>query len=191
MPGKKSSDTIKQVITLLADGESKDKIEEITGVDRATIYRYQKKYAKEISALRKQLHDNEPITKKEEKKMEVTEQEEKKKEFADIEDITMTKTLSKASESISKDIAKDIREDFQASQILKSAKIRYKKALEHMGIAWEDFLEAAISWAYRKIEDEYIAEVEEKYREAELKELELLQAYHEAEVEEEEEEDVE
>ncbi len=177
---------IKQIITLKATGATNSQIQEKTGLSKATVENYLKKYQHEIDAMREDdlnirevMHMPKNEDKNENKKTDkktVPKNEsknEKKQEFASLEDETTRKTITRASQSVSELKAKEITEDYKAAQMLHSASVRYRKNIEMMGLEWDRFIAFSIDSAYERAVDAYKEKIEEELREAMLLETEI------------------
>ena len=180
---------IQKLIVLTASGTRQMDIAKELGISIPTIRQLQRDHAEEIEIKKDEMNGEPPnpvtpTSRTTEKKESKDDKEKNKSPYVEIEHETVKKAITKASESVSTIIAKDTTEDYRASQILKGSRMKYQKALEKMGIEWDEFVRVAIDDLYRTVEIAYIDEVERRSKEMAQKELEILQAYHEAEISE-------
>ena len=179
---------IKKIITLKATNSTISQIQKETGLSKATIENYVKKYQHEIDVMREDnlniqevmnmsKNESKNENKKTDKKtMSKNESKnEKKQEFASLEDETTRKTITRASQSVSELKAKEITEDYKAAQMLHSASVRYRKNIEMMGLEWDRFIAFSIDSAYERAVDAYKEKVEEQLREASLLEMAITE----------------
>ena len=177
---------IKKIITLKATNSTISQIQKETGLSKATIENYVKKYQHEIDVMREDnlniqevmnmsKNESKNENKKTDKKtMSKNESKlEKKSEFTSLEDETTRKTITRASQSVSELKAKEITEDYKAAQMLHSASVRYRKNIEMMGLEWDRFIAFSIDSAYERAVDAYKEKIEEELREAMLLETEI------------------
>ena len=172
---------IQKLIVLTASGTRQMDIAKELGISIPTIRQLQRDHAEEIEIKKDEMNGEPPnpvtpTSRNTEKKESKDEKEKNKSPYAEIEHETTKKAITKASESVSTIIAKDTTEDYRASQILKGSRMKYQKALEKMGIEWDEFVRVAIDDLYRTVELVYIDEVERRSKEMAQKELEILQA---------------
>ena len=179
---------IQKLIVLSASGTRQMDIAKELGISIPTIRQLQKKHEEEIEIKKDEMNGNPPDpvtpTSKITEKKESKDEKEKKSPYVEIEHETTRKAINKASDSVSNIIAKDTTDDYRASQVLKGSRMKYQRALEKMGIEWDEFVRCAIDDLYKEVEIAYIDEVERRSKEMAQKELEILQAYHEAEISE-------
>ena len=179
---------IKKIITLKATNSTISQIQKETGLSKATIENYVKKYQHEIDVMREDnlniqevmnmsKNESKNENKKTDKKtMSKNESKnEKKQEFASLEDETTRKTITRASQSVSELKAKEITEDYKAAQMLHSASVRYRKNIEMMGLEWDRFIAFSIDSAYERAVDAYKEKIEEQLREASLLEMAITE----------------
>lgn len=184
MTRKPIPETIKkQIITLKASGSKTAEIMQVTGLSKATVENYVKKYRMEIERLREENAeikdvmpknvDKKPPKKEPDKK--ASPKNEEKPKYAAVEEETTKNTIRKTADSISSLKAKEITEDYKAAQMLHSASVRYQKNIEMMGLEWDRFIAYAIDDAYERAVDAYKEKVEEQLREASLLEMAITE----------------
>ena len=199
---------IKQFTLLAASNESVLAIKELTGLSDSTISKWKTKYHKEIEEKRKeiknmrkkedQMESGEPEAQTEEEEdaegkeiesisriIDQKEQGKKASPYKAIEQETTWKAIQKGSNSVSEKIAKEITSDYQASQVLKGARLRYQRNIEDiMGMHWDEFIAAAIDVAYDAAVEAYSEKLKENmYANTQL-EMEIEDKLREAEPEE-------
>ena len=170
---------IQKLIVLTASGTRQMDIAKELGISIPTIRQLQRDHAEEIEIKKDEMNGEPPnpvtpTSRTTEKKESKDDKEKNKSPYVEIEHETVKKAITKASESVSTIIAKDTTEDYRASQILKGSRMKYQKALEKMGIEWDEFVRVAIDDLYRTVEIAYIDEVERRSKEMAQKELEIL-----------------
>ena len=176
---------IKQFILFVATGEKRDFVMEQLGLTQPSYYAWKKRYQSFIEKKKEEMypekHENmdEPYQEGEEevkklkeytpalpvhatKEKEKKEKKEKVLALPNIERETAKKTITHASESVSRIASKEITSDYQAAQVLKSARVRYQRNIEYMGISWDDFLAVAIDEGYSAALQTWKEKVEEE-----------------------------
>ena len=184
MTRKPIPETIKkQIITLKASGSKTAEIMQVTGLSKATVENYVKKYRMEIERLREENAEIKDVmpknvdkkTPKKEPDKKASPKNEEKPKYAAVEEETTKNTIRKTADSISSLKAKEITEDYKAAQMLHSASVRYQKNIEMMGLEWDRFIAYAIDDAYERAVDAYKEKVEEQLREASLLEMAITE----------------
>jgi hypothetical protein len=173
---------IKQFILFVATNEKRDFIMGELGLTQPSYYAWKKRYQSSIEKKKEEMypekHENTDETyhegEEEVKKLKeytpalpshaAKEKEKKEKVLAlpNIERETVKKTITHASESVSRIASKEITSDYQAAQVLKSARVRYQRNIEYMGISWDDFLAVAIDEGYSAALQTWKEKVEEE-----------------------------
>ncbi len=163
----------KQIITLKSTGASISEIMKTTNLSKSTVENYIKKFSTEIERMREEgTPINELVHGKEELQEETKKKEDKDKpkkpKFANIEEETTRKAITKGSESVSQLKAKEITEDYKAAQMLHSASVRYQKNIEMMGLGWDQFVAWAVDQAYEQAVEAYKEKIDRQLKEASL-----------------------
>ncbi|MCL5732858.1 MAG: helix-turn-helix domain-containing protein [Candidatus Thermoplasmatota archaeon] len=184
MTRKPIPETIKkQIITLKASGSKTAEIMQVTGLSKATVENYVKKYRMEIERLREENAEIKDVmpknvdkkTPKKEPDKKASPKNEEKPKYAAVEEETTKSTIRKTADSVSSLKAKEITEDYKAAQMLHSASVRYQKNIEMMGLEWDRFIAFAVDDAYERAVNAYKEKVEEQLREASLLEMAITE----------------
>ena len=184
MTRKPIPETIKkQIITLKASGSKTAEIMQVTGLSKATVENYVKKYRMEIERLREENAEIKDVmpknvdkkTPKKEPDKKASPKNEEKPKYAAVEEETTKSTIRKTADSVSSLKAKEITEDYKAAQMLHSASVRYQKNIEMMGLEWDRFIAFAVDDAYERAVNVYKEKVEEQLREASLLEMAITE----------------